>query len=161
MFFKVAATALNISPDWIHINEISTETLANTSPTGGSCGSDLNGPAVLDACMTLLKRLEPYKKSNPNGTWKSWIKSALSERVSLNIIGYYDTSPVNYDGSKQTGDFFMYCTYGVGLVQTEVNCQTGQVSILSADLVMDLGKSLNPAIDVVQIEGAFVMGLGI
>ena len=55
----------------------------------------------------------------------------------------------------------MYCTYGVGLVQTEVNCQTGQVSILSADLVMDLGKSLNPAIDIGQIEGAFVMGLGI
>ena len=160
MYIQVASTALDISPDWIHINEVSTETLANTSPTGGSCGTDLNGPAVLDACQTLLKRLEPYKKKNPKGPWSSWITAALADRVSLNIIGYYDTNPTTYDMAKQTGDFYTYLTYGVGTVQAEVNCHTGQVTILSADLVMDLGKSLNPAIDVGQIEGAFIMGMG-
>ena len=83
---QVASTALDISPDWIHINEVSTETLANTSPSGGSCGTDLNGPAVLDACQTLLKRLEPYKKSDPKGSWSSWILAALADRGTNHLL---------------------------------------------------------------------------
>ena len=100
--------------------------MANTSPTGGSCGTDLNGPAVFDACKTILERLEPYKKTDPKGSWKTWVTAALTDRVSLNVIGHYDKSPLDYDSEKQTGDFFVYFTYGVGVVQAEVNCQTGQ-----------------------------------
>ena len=157
---QVAATALGINPQWIHINETSTETLANTSPTGGSSGTDLNGPAVLDACQIVNARLEPFKKLDPSGSWMSWVQAALQARVCLTVVGHYDKSPVDYDPVTQTGDPFAYFTYGCCAVQAEVNCYTGEVSVLTADIVMDIGKSLNPNIDVGQIEGAFMMGLG-
>lgn len=159
---QVASRALGIPADWIHISETSTETIANASPTGGSTGTDLNGPAVIDACEKILAKLEPFKKAEPEGNWKSWVHHALHfDRVCLNVVGIYDTHALDYNMIKQSGDFFTYMTYGVGVVQTEVNCMTGQVDILSTDIVMDLGKSLNPAIDIGQIEGAFVMGLGL
>ena len=157
---QVAATALGISPQWIHVNETSTETLANTSPTGGSSGTDLNGPAVLDACHILNSRLEPFKKLDPSGSWMSWVQAAIEARVCLTVVGHYDKSPVDYNPVTGIGDPFAYFTYGCCAVQVEVNCYTGEVSVLTADIVMDIGKSLNPSIDVGQIEGAFMMGLG-
>ena len=156
---QVASTALGISADLIHINEISTETLANTVPTGGSCGTDLNGPAVLDACEKLVNILEPYKNADPEASWRSWVQAANLDRVNLNVTGFYK-SDFTYNFAQQTGDYFTYLTYGVGVVLVEVNCKTGQVDVLSADMVMDLGKSLNPAIDIGQVHGAFVQGMG-
>jgi xanthine dehydrogenase/oxidase len=156
---QVASRALGISADLIHINEVSTETLANTSPTGGSSGADLNGPAILKACEIILERLKPYK--TPEGSsWKDWVVQAVDDRVCLTVVGHYDWSKLTYDMVDQTGDFYEYLTYGVGAVQTQVNCKTGDVQVLSADIVMDVGKSLNPAIDIGQIEGAFLMALG-
>ncbi len=158
---QIASRALAIDPDLIHINEVSTETLANTSPTGGSCGTDLNGPAVLDACEKIRHILEPYRQKCPQKAWVDWVQMALSDRACLTQVGHYDQSPLNYNPVMQKGDAFAYLTYGVCAVQVQVHCLTGEVTILSADLVMDLGKSLNPGIDIGQIEGAFMMGLGI
>ena len=157
---QVASRTLKINPDLIHINEVSTETLANTSPTGGSCGTDLNGPAVQDACEKIKERVKPYQESNPSGSWADWVQTAIEDRVCLTVVGHYDTSPLNYDWNTDKGDYYAYFTYGACAVEVEVNCQTGDVTVMSADLVMDLGKSLNPAIDIGQVEGAFVMGLG-
>ena len=131
---QVAATTLGIGPQWIHINETSSETLANASPTGGSSGTDLNGPAVIDACQIVNDRLGPFKKSDPQGCWASWVKAALQARVCLTVVGHYDKSPVDYDPVEQSGDPFAYFTFGSCAVQVEVNCYTGQVTVLSADL---------------------------
>ncbi len=160
---QVASRALDISAKLIHTKETSSATVANASPTSASCGTDLNGPAVVDACQQIQDRLKPYKDKCPNGQWTDWIKAALENRVNLTAVGHYDSSPfVHYVGKdgKHHGNFFAYHTYGAGSVQVEVNCQTGDVSVLSTDIVMDLGKSLNPAIDIGQIEGAFLQVLG-
>ncbi|PNF38422.1 Xanthine dehydrogenase, partial [Cryptotermes secundus] len=86
---QVASRALDISADFIHIAETSTDKVPNTSATAASCGSDLNGMAVLDACETLRKRLEPFKAANPKGKWADWVKTAYCERVSLSATGFY------------------------------------------------------------------------
>ena len=83
---------------------MSTETLANTSPTGGSCGSDLNGPAVMDACQQVMARLKPYR--TPERTWKDCVQAAIKDRVCLTIVGHYDKSPLNFDPINETGDVF-------------------------------------------------------
>ena len=157
---QVASTALGCPMEWIHINETSSETLANTSPTGGSSGTDLNGPAVLDACHKINEKLAPFKEADPQGNWVSWVIAALQARVCLTVVGHYDQSPVDYDPVDQTGDPYAYFTFGACAVQVEVNCYTGQVNVINADIVMDVGKSLNPHIDVGQIEGAFMMVYG-
>lgn len=90
----------------------------------------------------------------------SWVQAAIEARVCLTVVGHYDKSPVDYNPVTGIGDPFAYFTYGCCAVQVEVNCYTGEVSVLTADIVMDIGKSLNPSIDVGQIEGAFMMGLG-
>ncbi len=157
---QVASRALDLPADLIHIKETSSETVANASPTVASCGTDIFGPAVMDACTRIKVKMVPYKEANPEGRWKDWVTAALDDRVCLSEVGHYDTSPYDYNPMTGTGNLFAYQTYGSGAVQVEVNCQTGDVTVLSTDIVMDLGQSLNPAIDIGQIEGAFLMVLG-
>ncbi len=155
---QVASKALGVPHEIIHLTETSTHSVPNTTETGGSTGTDLNGLAVIDACETLNKRLKSYRK--PEKSWKEAITDAYTDRVNLSSVGFFDWSRVDYDFESNKGNFSDYWTYGAGCVQVEVNCLSGDVTVVSADLVLDLGKALNPAIDIGQIEGAFMQGLG-
>ncbi|XP_070578679.1 xanthine dehydrogenase/oxidase-like [Ptychodera flava] len=157
---QVASRALKIPTSKIFISETSTNTVPNTSPTAASASSDLNGEAVKIACETIRERLEPYTLSNPKGSWEDWVMTAHMDRVSLSSTGFYKTPDLGYDWETNSGNAFNYFTVGAACSEVEIDCLTGDHRVLRADIVMDLGESLNPAIDIGQIEGAFMQGYG-
>ena len=142
------------------IEETDTTTVPNATPTGGSCGTDLNGKAVIAACEQLAALLEPLRAARPDDTWQQIVQRAYQERTQLAAFGFYNTSPLDYDMETNEGSMFNYLTYGAGCSLVEVDCLTGEHTLLRTDIVMDVGRSLNPAIDVGQIEGAFLQGWG-
>ncbi|KAF3688302.1 Xanthine dehydrogenase/oxidase Xanthine dehydrogenase [Channa argus] len=158
---QVASRVLGIPYSKIHISETSTNTVPNTSPTAASASSDLNGAAVQNACEILVKRLEPYKAKNPKGSWEDWVTEAYFDRVSLSANGFYKTPDLGYDFDSNTGRAFNYFSYGVACSEVEIDCLTGHHKNLSTTIVMDVGRSLNPAIDIGQVEGGFMQGLGL
>uniref|UniRef100_A0A672VB00 Xanthine dehydrogenase/oxidase n=1 Tax=Strigops habroptila TaxID=2489341 RepID=A0A672VB00_STRHB len=158
---QVASRSLGIPTSKIYISETSTNTVPNTSPTAASVSADINGMAVHNACQTILKRLEPIKQSNPKGSWEDWIKAAYENCVSLSATGFYRIPDLGYNFEKNEGKPFCYFSYGVACSEVEIDCLTGDHKNIRTDIVMDVGTSLNPAIDIGQIEGAFVQGLGL
>uniref|UniRef100_A0A8C0FTK1 Xanthine dehydrogenase/oxidase n=1 Tax=Bubo bubo TaxID=30461 RepID=A0A8C0FTK1_BUBBB len=158
---QVASRSLGIPTSNIYISETSTNTVPNTSPTAASVSADINGMAVHNACQTILKRLEPIKQSNPKGSWEDWVSSAYENCVSLSATGFYRIPDLGYDFEKNEGKPFCYFSYGVACSEVEIDCLTGDHKNIRTDIVMDVGTSLNPAIDIGQIEGAFVQGLGL
>ncbi|XP_018588995.1 xanthine dehydrogenase/oxidase isoform X1 [Scleropages formosus] len=158
---QVASKVLGIPCSKIHISETSTSTVPNTSPTAASASSDLNGMAIYDACQTLNQRLQPYKTKNPKGTWEDWVKAAYFDRVNLSANGFYKTPDMGYDFETNEGKPFNYFSYGVACSEVEVDCLTGDHKNLHTSIVMDVGNSLNPAIDIGQVEGAFMQGVGL
>ncbi|XP_021073324.1 xanthine dehydrogenase/oxidase [Mus pahari] len=158
---QVASRALKIPTSKIHITETSTNTVPNTSPTAASASTDLNGQAVYEACQTILSRLEPFKKKNPQGSWEDWVMDAYTSAVSLSATGFYKTPNLGYSFETNSGNPFHYFSYGVACSEVEIDCLTGDHKNLRTDIVMDVGSSLNPAIDIGQVEGAFVQGLGL
>ncbi|KAL6258955.1 hypothetical protein P5V15_008880 [Pogonomyrmex californicus] len=158
---QVASKILNVHPTKIHVVETATDKVPNTSATAASCGSDLNGMAIMEACKKIMKRLQPIIDSEPKGTWESWIKTAYYQRISLSATGFYQTPDIGYSFETNMGNPFNYFTYGVACTEVECDCLTGDHEVLRTDIVMDLGESLNPAIDIGQIEGAFVQGYGL
>ncbi|KAK7085090.1 hypothetical protein SK128_008316 [Halocaridina rubra] len=159
---QVAARTLKISADQIHISETATDKVPNTSPTAASASSDLNGMAVLNACEKILRRLKPYISKDPDGSWENWVKAAYFDRVSLSATGFYRTPGISdFDFGRNEGTPFNYFSYGAAVTEVEIDCLTGDHSVLRSDIMMDVGESLNPAIDIGQIEGAFMQGLGL
>ncbi|XP_070430329.1 xanthine dehydrogenase/oxidase isoform X12 [Equus przewalskii] len=158
---QVASRALKIPTSKIYISETSTNTVPNTSPTAASVSTDLNGQAVYEACQTILKRLEPFKRKNPSGSWEDWVIAAYQDAVSLSATGFYKAPDVGYSFETNSGNPFNYFSYGVACSEVEIDCLTGDHKNLRTDIVMDVGSSLNPAIDIGQVEGAFVQGLGL
>ena len=158
---QVAATALGIPFDRIHISETSTDKVPNTSATAASAGSDLNGTAVLNACLTIRERLEPIRKEFPDKDWNFWVSKAYFSRVSLSATGFYATPDLGYDFGTNSGKAFNYYTYGAACSEVEIDCLTGDHQVIRTDVVMDLGSSINPAIDIGQIEGGFMQGYGL
>lgn len=158
---QVASKALKIPVSKIYISETSTNTVPNTSPTAASVSSDINGQAVYEACQTILKRLEPFKKKNPSGSWEDWVKAAYEDAVSLSATGFYKTPNLGYSFETNSGNPFHYFSYGVACSEVEIDCLTGDHKNIRTDIVMDVGSSLNPAIDIGQVEGAFVQGMGL
>eukprot|EP01124_Arcella_intermedia_P006821 TRINITY_DN14117_c0_g1_i1.p1 TRINITY_DN14117_c0_g1~~TRINITY_DN14117_c0_g1_i1.p1 ORF type:complete len:1314 (+),score=314.98 TRINITY_DN14117_c0_g1_i1:452-3943(+) len=157
---QVAATALNIPTDRIYIAETATDKVANASPTAASVQSDLNGGAVLNACNILNERLAPFKKDNPNATFKEIVNKAYREQTNLSANGHYAREDVGYDFKTRSGKPFAYFVNGAACAEVEIDALTGDHQILRTDIVMDLGRSLSPAIDIGQIEGAFTQGFG-
>ncbi|XP_050457292.1 xanthine dehydrogenase isoform X1 [Cataglyphis hispanica] len=158
---QVASRVLKVNPDMIHIVETATDKVPNTSATAASVGSDLNGMAVMNACEEIMKRLQPIIDSDPESTWEDWIKTAYRRRISLSATGFYRTPDIGYSFDTNSGNPFNYFTYGVACTEVEIDCLTGDHEILRTDIVMDLGESLNPAIDIGQVEGGFVQGYGL
>ena len=134
----------------------------NASVSAGSMTSDLNGMAVLDACNQLNERLK-YYRVDPNGNERSWeqtINSAYFDRVNLSANGFYKTPDVGHNWALNRGMLYNYFTYGAACTEVEIDVLTGDHTVLRSDIVMDIGKSINPAIDIGQIEGAFLQGQG-
>lgn len=153
---QVASRALNIPIEMIHTSETGTDKIPNASVTAGSLSSDLNGMAIINACNILLERLDPFKIKFPNNNWNFWIQQAYMDRISLSATGYYSTPDISTPDRKHN-----YFVYGSAVSEVEIDCLTGDHQVMRTDIVMDLGSSLNPAIDIGQIEGGFIQGYGL
>ncbi|XP_042522937.1 aldehyde oxidase 2 [Dipodomys spectabilis] len=158
---QVASRELKLPMSYMHICETSTATVPNTIATAASIGADVNGRAVQNACQILLKRLEPIIKKNPEGIWEDWIEAAFEQRISLSATGYFRGYKAFMDWEKGEGDPFPYYVYGAACSEVEVDCLTGAHKKIRTDIVMDACYSLNPAIDIGQIEGSFIQGMGL
>lgn len=157
----VCARAFGIPMEQVHITETSTSLVPNSSPTAASASSDLNGFAILNACEQINERLQPFKDKNPNGTLKEWATDAWLACVSLSAAGFYKTPNLGFrNWDTNTGDVFNYYSFGAACCEVEIDVLTGDSEVKRADIVMDVGASLNPAIDIGQVEGAFIQGYG-
>uniref|UniRef100_H2YN17 xanthine dehydrogenase n=1 Tax=Ciona savignyi TaxID=51511 RepID=H2YN17_CIOSA len=161
---QVASTCLGIPASRIHISSTSTETVPNTSPTAASVGSDINGMAIKEACEKILGRLKPLRENLAELSWDDLIMKAYLERISLSATGFYKTPDIYCNWDQKSGECFGrpfdYFTYGAAVSEVEIDCLTGDHVVLQTDIVMDVGGSLNPAVDIGQIEGAFMQGYG-
>ncbi|KAJ3319135.1 hypothetical protein HDU76_000638 [Blyttiomyces sp. JEL0837] len=157
---QVAAQAFDIPVTKVHISETSTVTVANTSATAASVSSDLNGMAVLDACNQILERLKPIREADPTLKWKDIVRKAYFDRINLSANGFYKTPDIDYDWESNTGRMFSYFTYGAACAEVEIDTLTGDHVVRRADVTMDIGTPINPAVDIGQIEGAFAQGMG-
>jgi xanthine dehydrogenase/oxidase len=159
---QIAANELGVPIDKIYIADTSTDRVANGAPTAASVTSDLNGMAVLLACRELRRTLEPLRRQlGGEATWQQIARAAWMERLPLTAHGHYATPDLHFDWQVGTGRPFNYYNHGAACSEVEVDVLTGDFQILRTDIVMDVGNSINPAIDVGQIEGAFVQGLGL
>ena len=168
---QVAAQAFGIDYDKVFIDDSDTSKVANTQPTAASMSTDMYGMATLDACRQILKRLKPFRdKLGEDASLSAVATAAFFERVDLSAHGFYtlsdDRCGYNWDAvpdgteegppNRFRGHPFNYFTQGSAFSMVEVDLLTGDHSILRSDIVMDVGSSINPAIDIGQIEGAFV-----
>nr|XP_035954391.1 aldehyde oxidase isoform X5 [Halichoerus grypus] len=158
---QVVSRELRMPMSNIHLRGTSTETVPNTNISGGSVVADLNGLAVKDACQTLLKRLEPIISKNPQGTWKDWAQAAFDESISLSATGYFRGYESNMNWETGEGHPFEYFVYGAACSEVEIDCLAGAHKNIRTDIVMDVGCSINLALDIGQIEGAFIQGMGL
>jgi xanthine dehydrogenase/oxidase len=158
----IAAQALQVPLDNVFISETATNTVANASATAASASSDLNGYAIFNACEQLNVRLAPYReKLGPKATMKELAHAAYFDRVNLSAQGFYKTPEIGYVWGENRGKMFFYFTQGVAAAEVEIDCLTGTWTCRRADVKMDVGRSINPAIDYGQIQGAFVQGMGL
>ncbi|XP_060050166.1 aldehyde oxidase 2 isoform X2 [Erinaceus europaeus] len=128
---------------------------------GNELGQGIHTKMLQNACQILLNRLEPIIKKNPEGTWEDWIEAAFEQRISLSATGYFRGYKAFMDWEKGEGDPFPYYVYGAACSEVEIDCLTGAHKKIRTDIVMDACCSLNPAIDIGQIEGAFIQGMGL
>jgi xanthine dehydrogenase/oxidase len=157
---QVTAQALGVDVSQISLGETSTEKVANSLPTAASVSSDIYGMAILDACHKILERMQPVKAANPDASFAQLCDICFFQRIDISAHGFYATPDIGMDFAVGKGKPFNYFSYGASVVEVEVDVLTGHHTIVRADIVMDVGKSLNPAVDIGQVEGAFVQGTG-
>ncbi|CAK9146742.1 unnamed protein product [Ilex paraguariensis] len=157
---QIAASSFNIPLSSVFISETSTDKVPNASPTAASASSDMYGAAVLDACEQIKARMEPITSRHNFSSFSELVNACYMERIDLSAHGFYITPDVGFDWGTGKGSPFRYFTYGAAFAEVEIDTLTGDFHTRRADVYLDLGYSLNPAIDVGQIEGAFVQGLG-
>ena len=182
LFIKVAqvvAKCFNVPIEQIHITSTNTAEVPNTSATAASSGSDLNGMAAWNASKVIKNRMTDhaaklFKKNkkdivfsdgrvicgNKTLSFSELAFSCWENRISLSSTGYYKTPKIFWDQDNLKGHPYFYFTWGAAVSEALLDINTGESRILRADIVQDCGKSLNESIDVGQIEGGFVQGLG-
>jgi xanthine dehydrogenase large subunit len=182
LFIKVAqvvAEVFAIDLDYIRVSATSTAKVPNTSPTAASSGSDLNGMAALNASEQIKARMTAVAADhfavpaaeilfdsnrvyagNRSVSFAELAALSWEKRVSLSATGFYRTPKIHWDFATSTGRPFYYFAYGAAAAEVAVDTLTGESRVLRAELLQDCGRSLNPAIDLGQIEGAFVQGMG-
>jgi len=160
---QVVAHELGLPFEAVRCSATDTSKIANTSATAASTGSDLNGKAAQDAARQIRERLERFKAEHPQHAalpWTELIQQAYLARVQLWSDGFYTTPGLSWDRSTMQGRPFYYYAYGAAVSEVVVDTLTGEWKLLRADILHDAGRSLNPAIDIGQIEGAFIQGMG-
>nr|AUS89410.1 xanthine dehydrogenase 1 [Sesuvium portulacastrum] len=157
---QIAASAFNIPLSSVFISETSTDKVPNASPTAASASSDMYGAAVLDACEQIKARMEPISSKHSFGSFAELANACYLERIDLSAHGFHATPDIGFDWKTGKGNAFRYFTYGAAFAEVEIDTLTGDSHTRNANIFLDLGYSLNPAIDVGQIEGAFIQGLG-
>ena len=175
---QVLAEAFAVPVEQVRITATATDKVPNTSATAASSGSDLNGMAALNAAETLKSRLAQFfaeqcgaKREEVSFTrdgvrlganvvsFNDLVADAYIARVSLSTTGFYKTPGIHWDRAAGKGRPFYYFAYGAACTEVEVDTYTGEYTIPRADILHDVGKSLNPALDLGQVEGGFVQGL--
>ena len=182
LFTKVAqvvATEFGLPLAAIRVSATDTSKVPNTSATAASAGSDLNGKAAQAAAQTIRGRLTQLAcdtfgvserdVSFRDGqvfagakqlTFAELVQQAYRARISLSSTGYYRTPRIEYDKNTLRGRPFFYFAYGVAVSEVAVDTLTGETQLLQVDILHDVGRSLNPDIDLGQIEGGFLQGVG-
>ena len=156
---QIVADTLQIPYTNVRIDSTSTVKVANTSPTAASSGTDLNGWALYNACIELKKRLEKYR--TPDRTFQQAVMAAYLDKVNLTANGYYATPGISFDWNKGEGNPFAYYAYGCSAAIAEIDLLTGDHVIPRLDLVYDIGRPINAAIDIGQTEGGVLQGIGL
>jgi xanthine dehydrogenase large subunit len=156
---QVAATSLGVPLSKVRLAPTRTDKVPNTSATAASSGSDLNGAAVKNACEQIRARLSEVDDGR-GLDWETLVHDAYFARVPLFAAGYYRTEGLHWDSTVFRGSPFKYFAYGVAAAEMEVDGFTGSYRTRRVDIVHDVGDSLSPLIDLGQIEGGFVQGVG-
>ena len=184
----IAAAELGISPEYIKVVPTNTSKVPNTSATAASTGSDLNGQAVKDAIDKLKSRMSivaasEFSKgqeitslpeniifsnnivfdrvhSHRKISFVELVNKSYLAQISLSATGYYKTPGLNFSWDTGRGKPFYYFSYGMAVSEVELDILTGRHKLLRVDIIHDVGDSINPAIDIGQIEGAFIQGMG-
>lgn len=176
---QVVADAFGVGLEAVKINATTTGKVPNTSATAASSGSDLNGMAALDACNQIKARLKAHAAMMyqveeaaiifvPGGieaggrfvAFGELVASAYMSRVQLSAAGFYKTPKIFWDRASGKGTPFYYFSYGASVSEVSIDTLTGEYHVDRVDILHDVGKSLNPAIDIGQVEGGFVQGMG-
>ncbi|MBS9725117.1 xanthine dehydrogenase molybdopterin binding subunit [Stutzerimonas stutzeri] len=176
---QVVAEVFQVDIERIQITATNTDKVPNTSPTAASSGADLNGKAAQNAAQIIKQRLVEFAARKwqifeedvefKNGqvrlrdhyiSFEELIQQAYFGQVSLSSTGFYRTPKIYYDRSQARGRPFYYFAYGAACSEVIVDTLTGEYKMLRSDILHDVGASLNPAIDIGQVEGGFVQGLG-
>ncbi len=176
---QVAATVFGVDLADVKITATDTAKVPNTSATAASSGADLNGMACKVACETIRARLvdflaEKWQAKPDQITFKDGVvgyngnsmtfaelaAAAYGARIQLSATGFYKTPKIKWDRFAGKGRPFLYFSYGAAVTEVVIDTLTGENRILRTDILHDVGKSLNPALDIGQIEGAYVQGAG-
>jgi len=176
---QVVAEVFQVDIGRIQITATNTDKVPNTSPTAASSGTDLNGKAAQNAAQTIKDRLIDFASRHfhvgseevefRNGhvrirerllSFEELIQLAYVGQVSLSSTGYYRTPKIHYDRDQARGRPFYYYAFGAACSEVLIDTLTGEYRLLRTDILHDVGASLNPAIDIGQVEGGFVQGLG-
>ena len=179
---QVAAKTLSIHVDRVHVESTSTARNANTSPSAASTGPDLNGEATRLACLSLRGRLQEVAarllKADAPGTietrqervwhagreteltWPQLVSGAYLSRTNLSAHAHYATPDIHFDKAAGKGSPFLYHAAGVAIVEATVDCLRGTARVDGVHVVHDAGRSLDPLIDLGQVEGGVMQGIG-
>jgi xanthine dehydrogenase large subunit len=183
---QVAADGLGIPVRYVRVTGTDTQKVPNASATAASSGADINGAAINNACDQMRARLAPVaarmlgcdadaikfeaacaidtraggQNDKKSVDWKSLVKQAWLDRVGLSVTGFYMTPDIKYDFTTLQGKAFYYNCYGAAVTEVEIDTRTGEWWLQAVDIVHDAGQSINPAIDLGQIEGAYIQGMG-
>lgn len=176
---QVAAAVFGVDIEAVKITATDTAKVPNTSATAASSGSDLNGMAAQAACVTIRDRMAAFLaerhqaqaqdvrfvagRVNVGDADYSFAEAAAlayAGRISLSSTGFYATPKITWDRAAGKGRPFLYFAYGAAVTEVVIDTLTGENRILRADVLHDTGASLNPALDIGQIEGAYVQGAG-
>ena len=176
---QIVANEFGVPLSHVEITSTRTDKVPNTSPTAASSGTDLNGKAAQNACLIIKQRLGEFYAEQVKGdpqdiifneqqvllgehqiAFTDLIQQAYIGRVSLSASGFYKTPKIHYDRSTGNGRPFFYFAYGASCSEVSIDTLTGEYKVDRVDILHDVGKSLNPAIDIGQIEGGFIQGMG-
>jgi xanthine dehydrogenase large subunit len=161
---QIVADELGVPFERVRISASDTSKVANASATAASSGTDLNGRAAQLAAKEIKQRLVDFAlrqgKNYQDATFEIWAQKAYAARVQLWSDGFYATPKIHYDKATLTGRPFYYFAYGAACVEVAIDTLTGENRVLAIDILHDAGRPINPSIDIGQIEGGFVQGMG-